>query len=129
MLDNALSETSYWVGTDDTRWVLDQLKRFTYRPKWYVTAADRHYGSSPDIFSPFNMTDVEVRVWFEAEDSRHPHETVKVGDRRHVPSYVLEERNEELFAQWFQRWIISMEEHESREWLRRDGKIYDDPHK
>jgi len=127
MFDGNETDT-YFCASESTRWVLDQLKRFTYRPNWTWTARDLRYGSSPDVFSPLNMDDVEIRVWFEAEDTRRPGETVKVGDRRIVPEYIVDHRDGDMFALWFAGLIRGMEDHESREWLRRDGNIYDDPH-
>ncbi len=34
----------------------------------------------------------------------------------------------DAFARWLTSALFDIELHESREWLRRDGAIYDDPH-
>jgi hypothetical protein len=46
-----------------------------------------------------------------------------------VPRFITESRHGDAFADWLQGQLFQLEIHESREWLRRDGAIYDDPHK
>lgn len=59
--------------------------------------------------------------------SYDPDRVIKVRSAQHLPARYLY-RDSEAFATWLQRALFQIEEHESREWLRRDGAIYDDPH-
>jgi len=68
-----------------------------------------------------------LRIRFSAANSRGSGEIVKVGAAHRIPEMLLGDH--EGFAKWLQRMIFDLERHESQEWLRRDGDIYDDPHK
>lgn len=96
-----------------------ELARFSYRPGWELTinaSGDLTYGAI-----------AVLTIRYEPEDSRHPGCTVPVAARRTVPASVLD--HEAAFALWLQSALFDVELHESREWLRRDGVLVEDPHK
>lgn len=101
-------------------WAGEQLDRFTYRPGWTLAMEGR------TAFA--GMWEGRLEVSFRPADSRDPSRTTEVSANFQLPYYVLDNRDEGLFAEWLQRCLMEAERHESREWLRRDGVIYDDPH-
>lgn len=100
-------------------WVAQQLARYTYRPDWIMTLErdDCTFGAR-----------WRIRIGYMAPDSRDPSRQIPISARFAVPDYFEEVRDEDAFARWLQQTILDVERHESREWLRRDGLIYDDPH-
>lgn len=69
-----------------------------------------------------------VLFLFRAHDARNRGETIEVCMRQYVPMEIVWERNTDSFTDWLATCIKEMEVHESREWLQRDGVIWDDPH-
>jgi hypothetical protein len=115
-------------GSDLKAWLVAQLARFTYKPGWTFEIVD------PPAFTSLAL--FYLRMSFEAEDTYHPGRTVRVGgiyplydDRYDQRSDDDPEWAERRFAMTLARHILDAERHEAREWLRRDGQIYDDPHK
>jgi hypothetical protein len=108
--------------TTDYDWLQGQLDRYSYRPRWQwlieQAAADGFWGPG-----------FQVRVTFWATDAHDQGQEVRIISVQPVPSFVVQERDPALFARWFQMTIFEVEKHESREWLRRDGHLVDDPHK
>ena len=100
-------------------WLRQQLDRYTYRPGWSLTIQP----SAPFVGDLFHLT-----VVYPAADSRDPTRTDRLRFNTTVPPYIAEQRDEDLFAKWLQSALFDVERHESQEWLRRDGQIYDDPH-
>jgi hypothetical protein len=101
-------------------WVRTQLARFTYKPTWKFEL---------DIFMPLGrrgFADIWINVSCEVEDTYHPGHKIRVGGSHLV---YVDGRNEDLFARQLVGAIQSLEIHESREWLHRDGTIWDNPHK
>jgi hypothetical protein len=67
-------------------------------------------------------------VDYPAVDAYDTRKTIQQKFRHMVPPYTFEDHDPEHFAAWLQHTLFEIEEHESREFLRRDGAIYDDPH-
>jgi len=106
----------------DLDWLRQQLARYTYRPGWTMEI---------ERGLPLGMSivfDHRICVAYCAPDSRNPDRDMPVQGKFSVPCYVTDQRDEKAFAEWLQRTLFEVERHESREWLRRDGQIHDDPH-
>lgn len=105
------------IDIDQLAWMRDQLARYTYRPGWRLTiAADTLIGE------PF------LRVKYQAPDSRDPDRIGQFEARRPLGFYIQRRLDPDAFARDIQRALFDIERHESREWLRRDGVLFDDPH-
>lgn len=100
-------------------WVGDLLTHFSYKPGWTFEAR-------PVAFA-LGHYDVCVRFEFVTPNSYRPEELIRIASNERVPSYVI--GKPEKFAHWFQHALFSVERHESREWFRVDGEVFDDPHK
>ena len=108
------------------RWLNQELARYTYKPGWSLQIVPR------DVWG------AQLQIEAQVVDSRQP-----IGDEAwHRRPLTLKTvkivfktamdvpfGNSAVFAWKLQQAILEMEQHESREWLRRDGEIYDDPHK
>lgn len=118
----AMADTWKHTHTADFEWLTTQLKRFTYKPGWTFEIRLPDYGFSR--FGEF-MLYITMRV----EDTYHPGRMVEVFAAK--PIYAMDhmDHNETAFAHMLAGHILEVEHHESREWLRRDGDIYDNPHK
>jgi len=100
-------------------WLREQLARFSYRPGWRLSI-------EPGISL---YTSGTLLVRYRAPDSNHPERTIPITFRTALPPADVFGGREEFFAEWLQSTLYDLERHESRrEWLRRDGEIYDDPH-
>jgi len=100
-------------------WLAEQLKRYTYRPGWSM----RILLPIPPTHPLFNSPRLEVR--YEALDSRNPGRTIPLVNTTMIP-HMYGDADE--FAKWLAHALLEIEWHESREWLRQDGAIFDDPH-
>lgn len=100
-----------------------ELARFTYRPGWTLTID----GSGNLGFGGVTI----LTVAYEAPDARGPDQPIRVVARRSIPEYAVDpaSMDDNYFAFWLQSVLFDVELHESREWLRRDGVLYEDPHK
>lgn len=88
------------------------LKRVTYRPGWrFVLYQSAHEG-------------VWLSIKAEADDPANPGKTLVINVRTAVPPMP----HETYFFQWLAYRLARIESHESREFLRIDGKKVDDPH-
>lgn len=61
----------------------------------------------------------------------HPPKAVKMVDIQmalSLPYYVMESKEERTFLTWFRDSLFLFERHESLEWYRVDGELYEDPH-
>lgn len=107
-------------------WLRGELSRFTYRPGWRLEIDP--VGADGTVLSGGFV----LRVSYRAADSYHPERVSRIGVVRPVPDYLGPElgrpRAEEEFGRWLAHELLEVERHESREWLRRDGKVFDDPH-
>ena len=105
----------------DSEWLQSQLDRYTYRSGWAWTL----HGQSDNYWS----ATFTVEITFSAVDAHDPSSNCVIFSRQAIPPFVMQERDPELFKRWFQTTIFNVEMHESREWLRRDGVLVEDPHK
>lgn len=101
-------------GFLQTKWIREQLARYTYKKGWKFSVVEGYFGMG------FFQTS------FACEDTYNPGVMTEVCKR--VPILAVPCGNEEAFARWLECEIQDVEIHESREWLKRDGKIYNDPH-
>lgn len=101
-------------------WMRDQLRRYTYRPGWTLTLEP----GDPPYSGPVLI------VRYPALDSRNPHQQSQFECRRPIDPHLHHrtEGREAAFGGEIQRVLFDTELHESREWLRRDGALFDDPH-
>lgn len=105
-------------------WLQRELARFAYRPGWKLEIEPS--GGVLALQSPLVLTGR-----FRAQDSYHPERMIPIVFRRPVPDWFDDlptwQRSEE-FGRWLAAELMVVERHESREWLRRDGVVFDDPH-
>jgi hypothetical protein len=95
----------------------EELARWSYKPGWSMRI-------EPD---PSPWVPAMLIVRFEAPDSRDPSNVIQLEQRQIVDMGVVE--GFVPFGVWVQSMLRRMEFHESQEWLRRDGEIFEDPHK
>lgn len=103
-------------------WLDQQLHRFRYKPQFHCAVAET------DPWAAARGT-YNLRIWFRTEDTYNPGRTLTITGIHMVPPYFLDRRDADEFAQWLLHTLCSLEEHEAREWFRRDGEIFDNPHK
>lgn len=107
-------------------WLRGELERYTYKPNFTLEmvhiATDRWY-------------DAYLCGTFRAPDSRHTPldapdnwPTIALNFTVAVPVPLGDDRDSEMFAVWLRSVLRRVEEHESDEWLRRDGELINDPH-
>jgi hypothetical protein len=98
-------------------WLAVELARYTYKPGWSLQAESSVLGPC-------------IMVRYTAPDSRaaqFKRRDLALAVRLDVPPFVHPDRGGD-FAMWLLMALTTVEEHEAREWLRRDGEIYADPH-
>lgn len=101
-------------GTDPRiEWLTRELERWSYKPGWRLSVSN-------NMFMPHFMTS------FKCEDTYNPGSMIE--PCKATPLFRVPIHDEDVFARWLAREVRDVEIHESREWLKRDGKIYDDPH-
>lgn len=105
------------TAVDDATWVWEQLDRCSYKPGWSLYA-----GLDGMVQKPY------VMATFDAPDARGGNKSVNVGSRSNPPDDVVKSRSESGFMIWLHQFLLNMEQHELQEWLRRDGKLWNDPH-
>jgi hypothetical protein len=91
------------------------LSRVTYRPGWTFVL----HGALPTPTDPWLMIDGPV---VDANDHTN---VTRVGVRVAVP---MDFRSESDVMEWLTYCVQRIEMHESREFLRIDGRPWDDPH-
>lgn len=106
--------------TASVAWVRSEIARFTYKPGWRFEALA--------VPGPLSGGGVQVRAFMTVEDTHQPGRMIEVFNVMHLSDYELAGRPAEWFAKRLANLIKDMEVHESREWLRRDGEILDNPH-
>lgn len=94
---------------DQLAWMQEQLARITYKPGWELTLTDH----GPVLVARFVTT-----------DSRNPNYPLRVKALRAVAGYP----DPDAFARSIKAALLSIEEHELDEWLKRDGQLLHDPH-
>jgi len=121
-LDDDEREAGIALGRGDLMtdpcWFREQLARFSYRPGWRLSI-------NPGMSLWASGT---LIVRYTAPDSHHPERNIPITFQAALPPGEVFGGREELFAEWLQSTLLDLEQHESREWLRRDGEIYDNPH-
>lgn len=101
----------------ELRAVQAELARWTYRPGWTFELKPEPVG---------RVYGAVLIIRYEAPDSRTPGVVTTIQSRTLVDPILLQDMI--FFGKWLQHEIFNVERHESREWLRRDGHLYDDPH-
>lgn len=102
--------------SDNITQFLARLRRFTYKPGWTF---DAYFNT----LTPY----ITLTIFAMVIDTYNPTEMVTVRCVKQIDYFYLDE-NDEQFARRLQIYIFEMELHESREWLRLDGEIFDNPH-
>lgn len=115
----------------------DEVQRWTYKPGWklaitYTNTDPFMDGTNTD---PFMDGLTRLRIEFKALDSRGSGAMIPIVGHYAVPMlyHGLGSRFSEEELTWFRHWLVDTlmeaEQHELREWLRRDGELHDDPHR
>lgn len=115
LLDNLAGLDAHTMFRRDLEWYREQLARFTYKPGW-------KFSIKPTVFSG-----VCLFIAMDCEDTYNPGQMITIA--KQCPLTFAPYGDPEPFAAWLAHEIKDVEIHESREWLKRDGMIYDDPHK
>lgn len=89
-----------------------ELARYTYRPGWSLSLLKHPWEGSVFVCD------------FQAPDSTDPSETADFRVKSHVPPM----QNVEQFGYWLVWRLGMIESHESREFLHRDGAVWQNPH-
>lgn len=102
-------------------WLTAQLARFTYKPGWtfFIVPTGRDLSAMGAEWA--------LRIVVEVQDAYNPRQRIVVAS--HYPIWNGEFLTEEWFTQMVMKNIQGFEIHESREWFRVDGEIYDNPHR
>lgn len=93
--------------------IQEHLSHITSRPGWTITA---YQGNFEGIHIRIIATDIE--------DSYHPGQYVDLGITSHLPP-MLNTQQLDLWLEWR---LGRIDNHETREWLKYDGKPIFDPH-
>ncbi len=99
-----------------------ELARWSYKPGWSMTIESDRAGLATLV--------VRANVY----DRDRPSQLVTIESRGPVPDHLDRlvadtDADADVFGVWLQARLFDVERHESREWLRRDGVIFDDPHR
>lgn len=137
------------------RWVRDELARYTYKPDFTMEALPPRMAAPDDMFADlieirftmlvpdsrrevptgrmkrktpvivaaFDPADLDMSCSFEWEMERP---IIPVTGTRIVDKSTI--GHPDLFGAWLMWQLDDFERHETREWLRRDGDLVDDPH-
>lgn len=102
----------------DLDWLRTQLARHSYRPGWTMSIGTRHDGTH------------EFRFRYTVFDSRNPDTECTLQSRYFLNTDLIAAHRDPEFAftEELRRTLEDIELHESREFLRRDGVIVNDPH-
>jgi hypothetical protein len=109
-------------SAEEIMWAKEQLARFSYKPGWKfdIVAVD---------------SGIMLKVKFTAADTYNPDKEIVIEGKFALMCMLDWERHrsqglaEEFFAKDMEHTIWRVEQHEAQEWLRRDGTIYNNPHK
>lgn len=115
MMLSAVDSITWSAPRHDLSWFREQLRRYTYKPGWRFHVDGALFGWTAYLVGIMSV-----------EDTYNPGRTVEVSAT--YPLYALD-HNEDVFGRCVEALIAKMELHEAQEWLRRDGVIYNDPHK
>lgn len=92
------------------------LERVSYRPGWKIEYLDDGMGFA------------RLVVRAPVANTYDPSQQVEILHSFPVPYYIIEQGDEQLILKWLARTLQQVEIHESREWFRVNGAIYDNPH-
>lgn len=93
--------------------VQTELARITYKPGWTLKARQSMFEG------------VVLRIVAEGLiNSYRPKETIDIG----IDSFLPPVESVEQLHSWLAWRLDRIESHESREWLKRDGRVLFDPH-
>lgn len=109
-------------SAEDAAWARNELGLFTYKPGWNF----RITGAAPErshLYGPY------LELTAEVEDTYNPGKRVVVGASHSLATMGVHHRDPNMFGRMLGQYVQSAEIHESREWLKRGGVIFDDPHK
>lgn len=146
----------YMVGSplldqqfEQYQWLKSQIARFSYKPGAYVEAipgpplavwcrlqvtdsrkpvreipASLQYGKYEftDLWDPSRTRQVEVEL------PQHVGTTIQIGSQHPVPEHILYGRDVQGLAGFIRSIWHETELHESDEWFKLDGQLFDDPH-
>ena len=111
-------------------WLHDELKLWAYKPGWTMRLIEAE--RTDRISYAGHNAEATLEIVAMVPDSYHPSRVIPVKGHIPVPfyfSYGDPQHQTESFGHWLMCGIEDMERHELREWLRRNGELYDDPHK
>lgn len=100
------------MGSMTAEQVRRQMASYTYRPRWTFELIEGH------------CEGLQTRMVGPVEDSYHPGRTIDLGINDWLPPLATPDDLDRWMAYRCQR----IEIHESREWLRRNGVLVNDPH-
>lgn len=105
--------------------VTELLARIQYKPGYSVKAEIRY----DQVFVIFNAHVIDSRQYVPPVTySGHALKMVDITMPVSVPYYVLDSGEERTLFTWIRDMLFQLERHESLEWLRVDGNLYEDPH-
>jgi hypothetical protein len=99
-------------------WLEEELARWTYKPGWRLNVHEP-VGQAPWIPAALIAT-------FQAPDSRGSGRIITITSQHSLPHYLA--GDEAAFPYLLRDALMDAEGHEIDEWLRRDGRIFHDPH-
>jgi hypothetical protein len=108
-------------SAEEIMWAKEQLARYTYKPGW-------NFSIKADM-------GIMLKVSFTALNTYDPGKEITIEGEFPLMCMLDWERHrsqglaEDFFAKDMERIIWRVERHEAQEWLRRDGTIYNNPHK
>lgn len=116
--------------TDILEKLREELARYSYRPNWALSIVPK-VSFSPGC-TVATITGYELSVVMRVVNSRDGETEIEVPSGQPVPADLLHYCDcrhwKTEFSNWLTQCIRKLEIHESREWLRRDGKLTSDPH-
>lgn len=106
--------------TDNSPLLRSWLEKVTYKPGWRLSIGSPHTDMIYGYQTHFLIVQTLV------PDSYRPDEMFPLSVSAVIPPPVI--MDEGAFMHWLARHLIDIERHESREWFKVDGLVFDDPH-
>jgi len=107
-------------------WFEQELARFTYKPNFEFRLIPGGPFQGLILRIKARVPDARWRPRPEWGSTTHP-PVISIAAQITIPEHLY--GRSELFAEWLLAEVLRVETHEAQEWLRRDGEIYQDPHK
>lgn len=133
-------------ATLDPTWLKAELKRYKYKPMYTMEIVpnpdDRTRQLDPWALKllcqvpdsrwvpgTIRWSDnvFDTTVYMDPKDERN-RPLIMIGGTWEIPDHIRVMKDSEHFLRFLQRVIYDLEVHESREWLRQDDVLVDDPH-